>query len=167
MTGMRTFIALAAFFVTVSLGLLLTLEGPKWIPGMASLVPGGQSSSNKVIVFLVGDRSGVDSVRNAVDPSRIVWSTPDAVALKEGRIVAAGQEAVGEPLMEAGWIDREIEIFTVAKRDILPPKRGDVAANQDVDPERLARLAELVKKPTLSYGEQMFVLQAMNDGVQF
>ena len=28
-------------------------------------------------------------------------------------------------------------------------------------------LAELMKKPTLTYGEQLFVLQAMNDGVQF
>ena len=167
---MRSLIALTAFFVVVSGGLLLTLEGPKYIPAMAELIPGGASDADKVLVFLVGDRHGVDSVRDSVDPNRIVWSTPDAVALKEGRIVAAGQHAVGEPIKEAGWMDREIEIFTVAKRDILPPKGGGAMKDgngQDVDPERLARLNELVKKPTLTYGEQLFVLQAMNDGIQF
>lgn len=166
---MRSMIALTAFFVVVSGGLLLTLEGPKFIPAMASLVPGQVDDSDKVLVFLVGDPRGVDRVRSSVDPGRIVWSTPEAVALKEGRIVAAGQHAVGEPIKEAGWMDREIEIFTVAKRDILPPRGGGMqdGNGEEVDPERLARLRELVKKPTLSYGEQLFVLQAMNDGVQF
>jgi hypothetical protein len=120
-----------------------------------------------VLVFLVGGPEGVEGVRRSVDPSRIVFSSQGAVALQEGRIVAAGQDAVGEPLMAAGWIDREIEIFTVARRDILPTKHGGDGANKDVDPERLARLNELVKKPTLSYGEQLFVLQAMNDGIVF
>ncbi|MDH4017218.1 MAG: hypothetical protein OEV20_07765, partial [Actinomycetota bacterium] len=135
---MRSFIALAAFFVVVSGGLILTLEGPKFIPAMASFVPGSASDGNKVLVFLVGDTHGVDQVRSAVDPSRIVWSTPEAVVLKEGRIVASGQHAVGGPLKEAGWIDREIEIFTVAKRDLLPPKGGGMkdGNGQDVDPER-------------------------------
>jgi hypothetical protein len=164
---MRSLIALSALFVVVSGGLLLTLEGPKYIPAMAELMPGAASSQNKVLVFLVGDSAGVDRVRSAVDPSRIVWSSPDAVALKEGRVVAAGQEAVGDLLKGVGWIDREIEIFTVAQRDLLPPRRGSGEANQDVDPERLARLGEIMKKPTLSYGEQLFVLKAMNDGVVF
>lgn len=166
---MRSLIALTAFFVVVSGGLLLTLEGPKYIPALAKIMPGSAESADKVVVFLVGSRDGVDSVRRAVDPARIVYSTPDAVALKEGRIIAAGQDAVGETLMQAGWIDHEIEIFTVAKRDILPPNGGGAkdGNGEEVDPERLARLAELVKKPTLSYGEQIFVLQAMNDGVAF
>jgi hypothetical protein len=167
MHGMRSFIALAAFFVVVSGGLLLTLEGPRWIPALAEIMPGTARADDRVLVFLVGGPEGVEGVRRSVDPSRIVFSSPNAVALKEGRIVAAGQEAVGEPLMAAGWIDREIEIFTVARRDILPAKHGGEGANKDVDPERLARLNELVKKPTLSYGEQLFVLQAMNDGIVF
>lgn len=165
---MRSFIALAAFFVVVSGGLLLTLEGPKWIPAMADLVPGRASDDDRVLVFLVGGPEGVDLVRRSVDPARIVFSSPTAIALEEGRIVAVGQASVGEPIMAAGWIDREIEIFTVARRDILPPKGGGRgAASKDVDPERLERLSELVKKPTLSYGEQLFVLQAMNEGVVF
>lgn len=164
---MRSFIALAAFFVVVSGGLVLTLEGPKWIPAMADLVPGRANDDDRVLVFLVPGPEGVDRVRRSVDPSRITFSGPMAIALKEGRIVAAGQDAVSEPIMAAGWIDREIEIFTVARRDILPAKGGAGGANEDVDPERLERLAALVKKPTLSYGEQLFVLQAMNDGVVF
>ena len=165
---MRSLIALAAFFVVVSGGLLLTLEGPKWIPALAEIVPGAARADDRVLVFLVGGPEGVEGVRRSVDPSRIVYSSPTAVALKEGRIVAAGQDAVGELLMDSGWIDREIEIFTVARRDILPPRGGDGGgANKDVDPERLARLNEFVHKPTLSYGEQLFVLQAMNDGIVF
>ena len=162
-------LALMGFFIAVSGGLLLTLEGPKFIPAMEQLLPGLADDSDKVLVFLVGDVGGVDRVRSSVDPARIVWSSDEAVALKEGRIVAAGQHAVGEPIKEAGWMDREIEIFTVAKRDILPPKGGGMkdGNGEEVDPERMARLQELVKKPTLSYGEQLFVLQAMNDGVQF
>jgi hypothetical protein len=167
---MRSLIALTAFFVVVSGGLLLTLEGPKFIPAMGELLPGLQDDTDKVLVFLVGGVEGVDQVREAVDPGRIVWSTPEAVALKEGRIVAAGQHAVGEPIKQAGWMDRDIEIFTVSKRDILPT-RGDGGLQdgngEEVDPERLARLRELVNKPTLTYGEQLFVLQAMNDGVPF
>lgn len=165
---MRTFIALAAFFVAVSGGLLLTLEGPKWMPALAEWVPGGAArADDRVLVFLVGGREGVERVRRSVHPSRVAFSSPDAIALVEGRIVAAGQDAVGEALMTAGWIDRDIEIFTVARRDILPAKHAGGGANENVDPERLARLNELVKKPTLSYGEQLFVLQAMNDGIVF
>jgi len=165
---MRSFIALTAFFVVVSGGLLLTLEGPKYIPAMAALMPGGAGDREKVLVFLVGDAQGVDRVRRVVDPARIVWSSPEAVALKEGRIVAAGQDAVGEPIKQVGWMDREIEIFTVARRDVLPAKGGDRAVTGvEADPERLARLNELMNKPTLSYGEQVFVLQAMNDGLVF
>lgn len=160
--------ALLGLFIVVSGGLVLTLEGPKWIPGMADLVPSAGGDDGRILVFLVGSSSGVDQVRKAVDPGRIAYSTPHAVALVEGRIIAANQDAVGEPLMEAGWIDREIEIFTVAKRDILPKRNPEGgAANKDVDPERLERLNALVRKDTLSYGEQMFVLQAMNDGVVF
>lgn len=166
---MRLIIASAAFFVTVSGGLLLALEGPKFIPALAEILPGGAAERDKVLVFLVGGTDGVDHVRSSVDPARIVWSTPEAVALKEGRIVAAGQHAVGEPIKQAGWMDRDIEIFTVARRDLLPAKGGGSkdASGAEVDPERMARLRELVNKPTLSYGEQVFVLQAMNDGIEF
>ncbi len=166
---MRTLIALSAFFVVVSGGLVITLEGPKHIPAIAEIMPGVEAASeHKVLVFLVGDSQGVDTVRHSVDPRRIVWSSPEAVALKEGRIVAAGQHAVGEPIKQAGWMDREIEIFTVAKRDLLPAKGGaSDGEGVEVDPERMARLQELVNKPTLTYGEQLFVLQAMNDGISF
>jgi len=162
-TGMRSHIALVAFFAVASGALSLTLEGPKWIPAMAEWLRG----EDRVLVFLVGGTDGVERVRRSVHPSRITFSSPTALALKEGRIVAVGQEAVGEPLMASGWIDRKIEIFTVDRRDILFIEGHAGGANKDVDPERLARLNELVKKPTLSYGEQLFVMQAMNDGVMF
>ena len=52
--------------------------------------------------------------------------------------------------------------------DVEPPAsiRTPGRGTED-DAERRARLAELVKKDTLSYGEQLFVLAAMNDGLEF
>jgi hypothetical protein len=117
-------------------------------------------------VFVVGDRAGIERVRRAVDPARIVHESHDALALDPGRILATEVAAVSRPLQDAGWADRRIEIFRVERAD--PFERPDEGpAGAEVDPERLARLRELVKKPTLSYGEQIFVLQAMNDGIEF
>ena len=65
----------------------LALERPAWVPVLGDSGP-------RVLVFLVGDRGGVDRVRRAVAPERIAVSTPDAVALIEGRIVAVDAAAV-------------------------------------------------------------------------
>ena len=164
---MRPLIARTTFFLVVSGGLLLTRAVSTYIPAIASLVPGAELGPDKVLVFLVEENAGVDRVRRAVDPSRIVWSTPDAVALKEGRIVAAGHASVGDVITKAGWIDLEIEIFTVAERDMPSSGAGKGELSPDVDSERMARLRELITKPTLSNGEQILVLKAMNDGVEF
>ena len=45
-------------------------------------------------------------------------------------------------------------------------ERGDGAESALTPDERRARLHSLVKKPTLTRGEQMFVLKAMNDGLE-
>jgi hypothetical protein len=149
---------LVTSLLLLSGGTYLALERPAWVPYYGR--------SERVMVFLVGSRSGVERVRKAVDSSRIVASTPDAIALIEGRIVAVDATAVEGPYKQAGWMDRDLEFFHVQKADHLKASRH-VGEGVEVDPERLARLRQLVHKPTLSAGEQMFVLQAMNDGVQF
>jgi hypothetical protein len=153
----HTFIAGSTAVVVLALGLFVALERPSWLP-----VIGGEQEP--VLIFLVGNRSGVELVKKAVDPARIVAQTPNALALAEGRMVATDASAVSEPLMAAGWGDRQIEIFTVPKKDGLNRgRKGKGGAGSD-DP-RMGRLMELMNKPTLSQGEALFVMQAMNDGL--
>ncbi len=160
---LKSFIPLAATMAMLSGGTYLAMERPEWLP-----VYGEQE---RVMVFLVGSQAGVEHVKRAVNPDRIVASTPEALALIEGRIIATNAEAVSEPLTMAGWIDHEIEIFTVAKEDHLKDARAKSGCASgscnDADPERMEKLQALMQKETLTYGEQMFVLQAMNDGVVF
>lgn len=80
-------------------------------------------------------------------------------------MVAVDAAAASWSINQLGWGDRTIEIFRVDRADVARPSSGDGAT--DVDPERMARLRELVRQPTLSSGEQLFVLQAMNDGIEF
>jgi len=139
--------------LVLSTGLFLALERPTWLPGT-------QEQEEPVLVFLVGHRSGVAALKAAVDPSRILAESPDAVALAEGRVVATDPSAVAAPLLAAGWGDRPVELLAVPRR-----RESADADAAEVDDERMARLMELVKKPSLSYGEAMVVMQAMNDGL--
>jgi hypothetical protein len=153
----HTFIAGSSAVVVLALGLFVALERPGWLP----LVGGEQKP---VLIFLVGNRSGVELVKKAVDPARVVAQTPDAFALAEGRMVATNPSAISEPLMAAGWSDRQLEIFSLPKNDGLNRgRKGKGSAGSD-DP-RMGRLMELMNKPTLSQGEALFVMQAMNDGL--
>jgi hypothetical protein len=155
---MRSLIALASGLIVLVLATYIGFEQPGWMPGV-------EKESERVLVFLVGSRVGVDRVRKAVDPARIVADGPDALALVEGRIVAVDSAAVSAPFTAAGWIDREIELLHVERRE--PGYRQSQVAGGEVDPARMARLRDLVDQPSLSAGEQLFVLQAMNDGVAF
>ena len=160
---MKLLIASIASVVLLSTGLYVALERPAWLPD-AVASPAEQS---RVLVFLVGGPAGVDHVRKAVSPDRIVYATADAIALREGRIVASNAAAVSEPMNEAGWRDRPIEMFHVQRADPLRRRSTGGEGAADVDPDRMAKLRSLVNKPTLTYGEQIFVLQAMNDGIAF
>ena len=162
---MRSFAALLGFLLVVA-GLVTAFEGPEWIPGVEGVLPGADDDSDRVLVFLVGSPAGVERVSDAVDPDRVVAWSPDAVALVEGRIVATDQAAVGDALLGAGWVDREIEIISVGATDTPRGGRGG-GAQEPVDPERLALLKKLMKQPTLNRAEQLFVMQAMNDGIAF
>ena len=141
-------------------GLYLGLERPAWLPILGA-------EKQRVLVFLVGDPKGVERVRAAVHRDRIVAATPYAIALAEGRIVAVDADSASAPIMQAGWLDREIELFHVEKADPLARGRRATSAGEEVDPERMAKLRSLIHKPTLTAGEQLFVLQAMSDGLEF
>ncbi len=152
----NTFLAGVTAMVVFAGGLFIALERPSWVPILGS-------QQDPILVFLVGDRSGVQAMKRAVDPSRIVAESPDAIALVEGRMMATNAAAVSAPLMAAGWDDREIELFTLPRNDGL--NRKGSRKGKGADDPRFGRLMELMNKPTLSYGEALFVMNAMNDGV--
>lgn len=152
----NTVLASMAAIGVLSAGLFITLERPAWIPVL------GQEEE-PILVFLVGDRDAVSAVKRAIDPSRIVAETDEAFALVEGRMIAAGPEAVSEPLTAAGWIDRRVELFPLPRRRDTAAASGKGGGGSD-DP-RFDRLMDLMNKPTLSHGEALFVMTAMNDGL--
>ncbi len=149
-------IAGASAALLLAAGLFLALERPTWLAAVADAEP--------VLVIVVGDRSRVALMREAVDPARIVADSPDAIALAEGRLFAADAVAVSDSLERAGWTDRKIEIFTVSKSGDSQRRGGSGAERGERDP-RMERLMELMNKPRLSRGEALFVLSAMNDGL--
>jgi hypothetical protein len=116
----------------------------------------GSRETPSVLVLLVADRSGVAAVGAAVDPIRILVQTPEAIVLREGRVVATGPEVVGGPLVEAGFADRSLELWAA-----VPPDRwrGDEPAEEE------RSLATLASKPTLSAGEVIALLNGSVGGV--
>ena len=117
----------------------------------------GAGEPAPVLVLLVADRSGVAMVGAAVDPARILVQTPDAIVLREGRVIATGPEMVGGPLSAAGFADRSIELWAVT-----PPEQW----KRDEPAEGELSLAGLASKPTLTPGEVIALLNGSVRGVQ-
>jgi hypothetical protein len=143
--------------VVLLLALVLLGERPggpaksvEWGKSLAS----GESAS--VLVLLVGDRAGVGAVRAAVDPTRILAETPDAIVLREGRVVATGPEVIGGPLVEAGFAERSIEVWAASRGD--PWKRGE-------GEDQKLSLAALAKKPALTPLEVLAILNGSVEGL--
>ena len=101
-----------------------------------------------VLVFVVRDVGAVFDVLSSVDPERLVAASPDAIALRERRVVAASAEAVGPVLQVAGWDDAPLEIFAAG---------GAWAGPSAVAPE----VATLLDKPTLTVAEARYLLGQM------
>jgi len=153
-------LATVSCLAVLCIGTVVATQRPEWLPEVI------QPGDPPILVFLVGDARAVAHLREVVADERVVVESPRAVAMVEERIVAADADAASDLLNRADWVERDVELFTVAPKDWLGTRRRGPAAG-DVDPERLARLREIARKPTLSAGEQMLVLQAMNEGIQF
>ncbi len=114
-----------------------------------------------VLVVLVPNTDAVAAVRRAVSADRIVAASPEAIALREGRIVAASRDAASELIGRVGWVDARIEILTPGPRDAARPKAGAVSARDGEVSARDNELNELAKKPTLSQVEAMRALELL------
>jgi hypothetical protein len=115
-----------------------------------------------VLVFVIEDLESARRVRAAIRQDRILWQGELGLALVGGRVIASSLDDAADVIEEAGWVESPVQIVKLAERSRSEESPGDVSSSG----ERLARLRQLVNKPSLSRVEQVFVLQAMNDGLE-
>jgi hypothetical protein len=124
----------------------------------------GIIEGDPVLVFVVPLPENAGRIRSAVSNERVVWEGEAGFALVGERVIASSFEAAGDVIKGAGWLDRRIQIVT------LEADPEEHAESESVSPasreDRRKRLLELVHQPMLSRGEQMFILQAMSDGIE-
>lgn len=147
---------LGLVFAALVMATVVVFEGRSWTNHF------GVTEAEPVLVFVIPEIERARRVRAATQPDRIVWEGADGLALKGGRVVALDLDRAGDVIEQAGWIDRPIQIVRLDD----PATSDEVGSEGGSDPERAARLRELINKPTLTRGEQIFVLSAMNDGLE-
>ncbi len=148
-----------ALFAALIMGTFVALEGETFVREM------GLVEGEPVLVFVIPLAENAERVRAAVSPDRVLWEGEAGFALVGERVVTPSLDRAGEVIKAAGWVDRPIRIVTLEADPDEPGENPEVGRPASRE-ARLARLRELVRKPTLSRGEQMFVLAAMNDGIE-
>jgi len=125
----------------------------------------GWTEPEPVLVFVIPDRDSASRVAAAIAPHRILWQGGAGLALQGGRVVSRDLDGAAEVIEQAGWIDSTIRIVRL-EPSVASGGRG-ARGQQAAEEARRARLRELVNEPSLSRAEQLFVLNAMNDGIEF
>jgi hypothetical protein len=137
---------------------VLIFEGRGWFESA------GLMEKDPVLVFVIPSIENARRVRSAVSAERVHWEGQPGLAIVDGRVVALSLDDAAEVVEKAGWVDRPIQIVRL---DDPRHEPGDGSPEDLASREaRANRLRELVHKPMLSRGEQMFVLAAMNDGIE-
>lgn len=136
-------------------GLLLGIAGV-WLlsNGSQSVIPGWRTvagAGEPVLILVVGSPAKVAGVEREVSADRVLASSEDGFALREGLLVVSSIDRAGPLLMRAGWRDKPIEIVD-AQRARKPAESG--ASGGD-------RMAELINKPTLTLAEARAALDSM------
>jgi hypothetical protein len=165
----ETVVVVASVLGLVAVLLVAALTFPDWKHRAGVEEP-------PVSVFLIGSEEAVEKMRQVIAAERILASTRDAIVLREGRVIAASAEAVGEPLTAVGWVDRELEIVSAGPAEEAPLEgavgassspygspvgKGPLAANE------AQRFAQLSRKPTLTWVETHELLRYMERSGQF
>lgn len=117
-----------------------------------------------VLIFTIPHPDHFASVRKAIRDDRILYEDELGFTLHGGRVYVPDVSQAGALIKTSGWTDQPIQIVSLGMDSGEPEEAG--SQHPMTPEERHARLLELVKKPTLTRGEQMFVLHAMNDGIE-
>ncbi len=149
-----------ALFAALIMGTFVALEGEN-IGKELGLVDG-----DPVLVFVIPSPQNAERVRSAVSKDRILWEGEAGFAVVGDRVITSSYEDAGQVIKGAGWVDRPIQIVTL-EANAEEDDDGEGGSDHPMSDEaRRERLLSLVNQPTLSRGEQMFVLSAMNDGIE-
>lgn len=124
----------------------------------------GFIEGDPVLVFVIPLPENARRIRSAVSEERVVWEGEAGFALVGERVITSSFETAGEVIAGAGWLDRPIRIVTLESdpEEDIESESVSPAARED----RRKRLLELVHQPMLTRVEQMFILQAMSDGIE-
>ncbi len=151
---------LGAAFAGLVIFSFLALEG-KDVAQELGLV----EEDEPVLVFTIPHPDHFASVRRAIGDERVLYEDDLGFTLHGGRVYVNDLSQAGSLIKTSGWTDQPIQIVSLGM-DSGDESDAEGAQHPMTPEERLARLHELVKQPSLSRGEQMFVLQAMNDGIE-
>jgi len=150
----------AVFAILVTLS-FVALEGEKVGQSMGLV-----EDRDPVLVFTIPHPANFAKVRAAIAPDRILWENENGVALIGERIYVTDVSHAGALISKAQWVDKPIQLVGLGMEEDDAEETGGAPPIGASPEERMAHLRSLVKKPTLTRGEQMFVLSAMNDGIQ-
>jgi len=117
-----------------------------------------------VLIFEIPHPEHLANVRRAIADERVLEEGEGGFSVRGGRVYVQDVGRAGDFIERGGWVDQPVQIVGLGME--AEDDRSDGAEPALTPEERRARLYALVKKPTLTRGEQMFVLQAMNDGIE-
>ncbi|MEM9177725.1 MAG: hypothetical protein AAGC67_21145 [Myxococcota bacterium] len=154
------FFQLGAAFAGLVVFSFMALEG-KDVAQELGLV----EEDEPVLVFEIPHPDHLASVRKAIADERVLDEGAGGFSVRSGRVYVQDVGEAGAFIARGGWVDQPVQIVGLGMdREEEGEREGGPPAM--TPEERRARLFELVKKPTLTRGEQMFVLAAMNDGIE-
>lgn len=123
------------------------------------------ASAEPVLVFEIPHPQHFAQVRSAISTDRVFEEGQGGFSLRGGRVYVQDVGEAGDLIERAGWVERPIQIVSLGMDDESEAGADDKPAPISRE-EREARLRSLVNKPSLTRGEQIFVLSAMNDGIE-
>lgn len=159
MRSSSLFQAAAAFAVLVVL-VLGYLEGPRLGKELGLL------EQDPVLVFMIPDLNARHPIRAAIARDRVLYSDDQGIAVRGNWVLASNHDAASQVIARAGWVEHPIKMMTLVGEPADEDETLSGSAQGATREERLAQLRQLVHKPTLTRGEQIFVLQAMSDGIE-
>ncbi|MCP4906612.1 MAG: hypothetical protein GY910_16680 [bacterium] len=104
-------------------------------------------------------------MRAAIDDDRVVWESGEGFALLGGRAYVKDLKEVGGLIGTGGWADRPVQIVGLGM-DERGAEEGEGPMLGLGQEERMVQLRRLVNNPLLNRAEQVFVLTAMNEGLE-
>ena len=154
------FFQLGAAFAGLVFLSIFALEG-KTIGQSMGLIG---AEDDPVLVFMIPNPDSLASVRAAIDDERVLWEGDEGFALVGARVYVKDLTEAGGLIAIGGWVEKPVQIVGLGM---------DSGTGDDDSPtpamsreQRMIQLRKLVNKPSLTRVEQVFVLSAMNDGLE-